>query len=226
MKQLYTALLSVVFGSTALAQGFTISPDDSVHQDITIGQYVTSQIDLPYDGQNSENVVIGWEIVSIETPVGSSWDYSYCDYTNCHAGGVSAATMTPLAPGQTAFFKVNLVADMPGFGMWKVKVFNVNDPASYQVLTYTFNATLGVNDLPKEAVRIFPNPVTDDRLTISNVQGGSNLRITNSLGQIVLNQQISGNSVTLNNLDLRKGVYFVQLSVNNTAYATRKLIVK
>lgn len=226
MKHLYTAIFTILLSSGAFAQGFTISPDDSVHQDITVGSYVTSTINLPYAGQNNETVVIGWEMMSIELPQGNTWDYSYCDYTNCHAGGVTSATMTPLNAGQTAFFKVNLIAPEPGFGMYKVKVFNVNDPMNYQVLTYTFDASLGLNETAKEAVRVFPNPMTEDKLTISNMQPGTTLRISNSLGQIVLNQAVSGNSITLNGLDLHKGVYFVQLSANNSAYATRKLIVK
>ena len=227
MKHFYLLFVSFILSAISFGQGFSISPSDSVHQDILINSYVTSTIDLPYDGQNGENVVIGWEILSIDLPQINTWDYSYCDYTNCHDGGVSAATMTPLATGQSAFFKVNLVAPEPGFGMWKVKVFNVDNPSNFQVLTYTFDATLAVTEEPKDInVRVFPNPMTEDKLTISNIQPGSALRITNSLGQIVLSQQVSGSNVTFNNLGLKKGVYFVQLTQNSSAYATRKLIIK
>jgi len=227
MNKFYSTLFVAFSTFASFGQGFLISPTDSIHQDIQVGSYYTSTINLPHDNLTTDTVVIAWEVISIDLPAGNTWDYSYCDYTSCHTGNITDAIMTPILPGQSAFFKVNLVAPQAGFGMFKIKVYNVDNPASYEVMTFTFDATLEVSALEKgQLVRVFPNPMTDDKLTISNVLPGSSLKITNSLGQLVVAETITGNHFLLQNSNLHRGVYFVQLALSNEVYTTRKLIVK
>lgn len=228
MKKLYSLLCVVFSGSMLLAQGYTISPSDSVHQNIQVGGYFTSTINLPHDGLNNDTVVIGWEMLSVELPAGSNWDYSYCDYTACHAGNITSATMTQMYSGQSAFFKVNVSADVAGFAMFKVKVFNIDNPQNFDILTYTFNATLGLEEQTEQAVNIFPNPVTDDRVTITHVRPGTQITITNALGQTVFSREVAVDkeNLVLQNLGLYRGVYFVRMSSQGKVYASRKLIVR
>ncbi len=229
MKHVYTLILSSIVTSFAFGQGYTISPSDSVHQDISVGGYYTSTIDLPHDNLTSDTVVLGWEVLSIDVPAGGNWDYSYCDYTACHDGTTTDAIMTPIMQGQSAFLRVNLSAPVIGFGMFKIKVFNINNPSDFDVLTFTFNATLGLSDIELgQQVKMFPNPMTDDKLTVTGILSGSTLTVTNTLGQTVLSQRLnaSAEKYTLTNAELRRGVYFVQLSRNGESYCTRKLIVK
>lgn len=228
MYKFYSTLLITLSSTFAsFGQGFTLSPADSIHQNIQVGSYYTSTINLPHDNLTTDTVVIAWEVISIDLPVGNTWDYSYCDYTSCHTGDITNAIMTPIFPGQSAFFKVNLVAPQAGFGMFKIKVFNVDNPVNYEVMTFTFDATLDVSAIEKgQSVRVFPNPMTDDQLTISHVLPGSSLKITNSLGQLVMNETIAGSDFVVQNANLHRGVYFIQLALSNEIYTTRKLIVK
>lgn len=227
MRTFYASLVLTFSTFISFGQGYTITPEDSIHQDIQVGTYYTSSIYLPHDNVVSGSVTIGWEVLSIDLPVGNTWDYSYCDYTACHTGNITDAIMTPIQAGQEAFFKVNLVAPQAGFGMFKIKIFNVDNPSEFDILTFTFDATLDLSNLEKgQLVRVFPNPMTEDNLTISHVLPGSSLKITNALGQLVVSETIHGNSYVLQNANLHRGVYFVQLALSNEVYTTRKLIVK
>lgn len=92
--------------------------------------------------------------------------------------------------------------------------------------------TLGLEDVTSENFRMYPNPLTDGRLTIDlpqNMQGQFNVKIHNVLGSSVLDLQkeAEGGQISLSNLNLSAGVYFVKIKSENTQTSfTQKLIVK
>ena len=64
-------------------------------------------------------------------------------------------------------------------------------------------------------VNIFPNPVRD-RITISGIEGVSNLVITNTLGQVMLTQKNELPPTTFDVSSLPSGMYLLHLRTNNT----------
>jgi len=77
------------------------------------------------------------------------------------------------------------------------------------------------------AATIYPNPATDNiNIKVENIQGSTQVRITNMNGQIVLDQQINiANDVASVQLpDLKPGIYFVNI-ISKDAVLTRKLTV-
>ena len=75
---------------------------------------------------------------------------------------------------------------------------------------------LGVNP----EIKIYPNPVTD-RLTVEVPgvdQSPVTIEITNSLGQLCLQEKISGFPVTLNTSHLKTGIYNIKIIYQNQSF--------
>jgi len=70
---------------------------------------------------------------------------------------------------------------------------------------------------------IFPNPVKNE-LNITTTSNMKSLKITNSLGQVVINNLVKGNSYKVNTTSLNAGVYFVQMETSN-GISTQKFVV-
>lgn len=226
MKRSILSLALTFISFLSFSQGFSISPSDSVHLDVQIGGYYTATIDLPFNASPNDTVFIGWELLSVETPAGSNWDYSYCDYTSCYTANVTTSVMTPIMDGQMAFFKVNVIPDTPGFGRFKVKVYNNDDPLNFSVLTFTFNSTLSVFENVSENIVVYPNPCTEESINIKNVSNITNMSIVSSTGSIMYYSEELSESVNIEVSNYSPGVYFIHFVENTGDTSTQKLMIK
>jgi hypothetical protein len=84
--------------------------------------------------------------------------------------------------------------------------------------------TVGFNSInPNNSeLTIFPNPATDN-VTVTGIENG-NMTIYAISGEVVYNSKVNG-ITTINVADLKSGIYFVEVSKNNTK-STSKLIIK
>ncbi len=74
-------------------------------------------------------------------------------------------------------------------------------------------------------IKIYPNPVTD-RLTVEVPgvdQSPVTIEITNSLGQLCLQEKVIGFLITLNTSNLKTGIYYIKIIYQNRSFV-RKLI--
>jgi hypothetical protein len=72
--------------------------------------------------------------------------------------------------------------------------------------------------------KLFPNPVTDGRITIETRNNApKNILIFDVFGTQVMQQKLVGRELNLSRLD--KGVYILRVFENNKS-ATRKLIIR
>jgi len=75
-----------------------------------------------------------------------------------------------------------------------------------------------------EGLKLYPNPVTSDKIFISTAQNGAKqVSIFDVLGTKVMETTILGRELSLSDLD--KGVYIMRV-VEKDKVATRKLIIK
>jgi len=83
-------------------------------------------------------------------------------------------------------------------------------------------------DQPSKNLEIYPNPVTEGRLTISSSENIASVQILNITGKMVINQEYDGNSsIIYIELDkLEKGVYLVRVNFPGKEYLTEKIMVK
>ncbi|WP_422107895.1 spondin domain-containing protein [Winogradskyella sp.] len=97
-------------------------------------------------------------------------------------------------------------------------------------LTITLkNTSLSTNDFNNPTtVKLYPNPNTTGKVTISNVNGLSQISIYNALGKRVKQLELANNAKRQNTVDvtdLRAGIYIVKLTNNSGAIETKKLII-
>ena len=114
--------------------------------------------------------------------------------------------------------------------------FNVNNPSDTISVTvnYTANVASGIISGTPSAIDIanaYPNPAsgsTTIKYSLPKNNTNARLIIRDCLGILIMDEPLAGNtgkmSVDLN--ELREGIYFYSVIVNNTAICTRKLVVK
>lgn len=84
---------------------------------------------------------------------------------------------------------------------------------------YKLGGTLGVNDVTKKSLSVYPNPVKDILHFSEEV---SNIRIVDISGRVV--KQISGLEKTLDVSKLAKGVYIITATTKAGKTITNKII--
>ncbi len=107
----------------------------------------------------------------------------------------------------------------------KVVVRN-NDPVNPEVkITVLVNVTVGVNENgEKEFVMIYPNPV-NDVLNVGSNGDIQHIRVMNSVGQVVYDQEMNVAKAQVNTSNFQSGVYFVQIDTNNGS-TTQKIVIE
>jgi hypothetical protein len=113
----------------------------------------------------------------------------------------------------------------PGNGAYAVclKALNANTTCSDSTCQ-NVNISLGLIGIAKKAeFKIYPNPA-NDIIYIENVEGKATVNVYNSIGQIVKQESINGDS-KLNIKNLTEGIYFVEIK---SAFGTKtmKLMVQ
>src|SRR5690606_32376134 len=108
----------------------------------------------------------------------------------------------------------------------------MNPPTSYPVyyspnISFFFSdGQMAVIDQNQTQVSIYPNPVSDKL----NVQLNTNekieeIRIINSVGQLLMNQKVGKSSAEVDVRNLTSGFYLVQIITANNSI-TKKILVK
>jgi hypothetical protein len=106
---------------------------------------------------------------------------------------------------------------------------HLSSTLQYHTPSMTFNClsksiiedkSISISD---DAFSIYPNPTTNN-FTVNNAQG-SMMRVMNTLGQVVMSENITNNSQVISTNNLKQGMYFVEIN-NNGKVSTEKLIVK
>jgi len=86
-----------------------------------------------------------------------------------------------------------------------------------------------VDNVEKSTLKLYPNPVTDGRLTITSngFSNNSKLNIFSITGQLVHSENVEVNSTHSfsTTLNLKSGVYIVKLQ-DGTRSKTQKLIIQ
>jgi hypothetical protein len=87
---------------------------------------------------------------------------------------------------------------------------------------------LSVADQPDYKVEIYPNPVTEGRLTINTKSNIQSVQILNITGKIVFNQEYQPNtsSVSIELNKMEKGIYLVRINFSTKENHTEKIMIK
>jgi hypothetical protein len=81
---------------------------------------------------------------------------------------------------------------------------------------------------PERDIEIFPNPVTEGRVTITSSESILSVQILNITGKMVLSQEYepNTNSVVVELDKLEKGIYLVRIGFAGKVTHTEKIMIK
>ena len=142
------------------------------------------------------------------------------------------------ANGQGKSFIDSYSYTAPGVQTITINLPSGYDPADYENIVATatdangntsefgvnVSYTLSVSQFENQMVRIYPNPVTDKLFIQSPSSRNFNLKLVNSLGQLVMSQESNSASAELNLSSLSSGLYFLNIADDNKNSQTIKII--
>jgi alpha/beta superfamily hydrolase len=111
------------------------------------------------------------------------------------------------------------------------RAFTVGTGATQNEGTYVYNscAKVATNDAAfDKGIQLFPNPTAGELTLNYNFDqdfGTINVRITNSLGQVVVNRDLQSATSTFNMNNMSDGIYLVHIS-NGAKFSTRRIVVQ
>jgi hypothetical protein len=130
-------------------------------------------------------------------------------------------------PWQPPIFKTGTQTTGNGIqysaGSWAPAYFNSTSVACQQglpFLVYGVNGT-GIQDIEADNLNVYPNPAKD-QITINSSSLVKEVKILNSLGQVVLNQSIMSFNPTVNVSNISAGLYFIQITTEK-GLSTKKI---
>jgi hypothetical protein len=105
-------------------------------------------------------------------------------------------------------------------------VLNLTSAGSDDTFILKWNATVGIKEnVILKNIRLFPNPVKDILnvdLDAEDLLKPDEFEISNTLGQIVMNEKLGNFQIDLRNLE--KGMYLLKLMSENKVIAVQKII--
>jgi hypothetical protein len=94
------------------------------------------------------------------------------------------------------------------------------------VVTVEFKEKVGITENNLSNVELYPNPVTNE-LTINNAEQIQKVTITNTLGQVIKEEILTGSPmVVISTQNLQPGIFLVTLKNNEGLEVTRKIVKK
>lgn len=111
---------------------------------------------------------------------------------------------------------------------WATAAFADNPSYLSDHSGYTTLQVLQSYDQPEKEIEIFPNPVTEGRLTLTTSENIKNVQILNITGKMVYSQDYPPGTLTVTvELDKpEKGIYLVRIGFTDNTTHTEKIMVK
>ena len=91
------------------------------------------------------------------------------------------------------------------------------------MLDNNFNTTTSTKELSVVNFNVYPNPSTDQFTVKGDLL--KNVKVFDTLGNLVLNTNITGGSLNVNTIEFNTGLYFVQATSSN-GVSTKSLVIK
>lgn len=103
-----------------------------------------------------------------------------------------------------------------------IKTLIITNPEGNKA--YFGNNALSTEELSKNKISIYPNPVKE-KLTIENKNSNiSNVQIVDTNGKLILNQKINSDKTEINFAAYPKGIYFIQFESEGKIIKIEKII--
>jgi PKD repeat protein len=101
-----------------------------------------------------------------------------------------------------------------GLGVVKYKVWTKEDEDVYTDVTINYDMLpTSIETDESKTFSIYPNPV-NNVLNI-NTTGVGNVKIYNSIGQLMISQDLTGGNTQINTSEFNNGMYYYEITINN-----------
>jgi hypothetical protein len=215
--------LSLIVSGISFSQSFTWVDGKTIETDIvanTTVQLKIEQLAIPGD-----SVTLGIEVVERQIP--NSWDGMLCVHGLCYGtirevGFTGEMTQIKDDTRGYARLTVNPMNTLTQ-GLYKVRVFDVDNPSDGDTAVWILNAVTGIEDNYLDAISMYPNPVTNN-LSIDSDGTINTISVLNLNGQLMqeINKVNSGVN-TIDVSDLPRGMYLVRLTNSKGDVSVRKV---
>jgi hypothetical protein len=154
------------------------------------------------------------DIIKKQVSIPTGWQSAICADI-CYASTVDSTRLT-LGPGQVQPFTYYFYTDgHPSDGFVRVLFRNVNNTSNKVGQGfYGYTDVTGIPETSTEkSLSVFPNPFhVTTTLNLDKDFRQATLRIYNTLGSLVKEQNINGQSAAINREGLENGIYFIRVS--------------
>ncbi len=249
MKRIFTLLFALTSITYAFGQSIHIlkGSTDLTGKELVVpitagGEY---EFFLSLENKTSSSVTFKVSRTILNGPMSSCASLLFCTGLNCYAANSS---INWTAPGTATINGNQTLVDAAGITphftpcedackdmFVKYKIFN-SAPGTVDTATIVIKYTCDANGIAEEAALgaslsdAYPNPATTD-FSVGyhmNTFAKSEIVISDVLGKKVQQIKLSEKEgvVTVNASQLKEGIYFYALIVNNQVIATRKIIIR
>ena len=113
--------------------------------------------------------------------------------------------------------------DLEESSIYMVKAYAVVNGQTYYGAETTFQTTFdGVGEL-EQSLKVYPNPASN----VLNIEGEgmTSVEVYNTIGQLIMTQEVNGNAVQVNTEGLNNGMYFVRIVATDGTVLNRTFSV-
>jgi hypothetical protein len=222
-KTLFLAIIVLMKVKSVLAQGYKISPGDSVRGKIELGGRAVLNINQIHPGKDTLH--LKWKQIYVNMP--SGWDGTICDYGHCYSTLKDTGTMDPVLPGDDALISMHFFASKtPGTAIIRYILTSGGPLFQSDTLTWIVDGTFSFiqsNSIEKPSIII-----NSHSLKVScRLCKFSELSIANMQGQALLTSQFKNSETIEIPLDnFREGIYILSLKGNGTYYSQKIILTQ
>jgi hypothetical protein len=105
---------------------------------------------------------------------------------------------------------------LTGVFYYRIKMINING-------SYKYSYVISVKQSINSDITIYPNPVANT-LLINGLKNNNSIKIVNSAGQIVLQQNANTNSLSMDVSSFKPGIYAIQIASENKKIISKTFI--
>lgn len=210
MKSIQKTIIIIVLGLMCFsvkAQSYSHAPNDTLISYTSLDAQVTMNITQVHTG--NDTLQFQWNLNSVDMPV--EWEANICDNSQCYDSLVLSGMTLPILPGDNGLMLVHCIPHVTsGTAVIRYAMCEITNPTQVDTLTWIIHTSeAGIDSQIACEFPVF-NYASGHLVLNVEAQELDELRMYNSLGQLVLFEKVNGQS----HIKLSKkmsGVYWLQL---------------
>lgn len=208
---LFVFLCSFAFVKIKAQVAYTFSPSTTYHVILDTNQINYDGIEIVNTG--TTNLILTYQLVKKDTLIDSHFDL--CNSGTCLLGLVPYGSIATILPGNFGWLKMHQYSGK-ALGTNTIKYVVRDGISRTDTLTFIIdvNNPSGINEnaASVNAIRVFPNPVSNGLFFINSKSENSLLKIMDLNGKELYSEKISKGLNRISVAELNIGIYFYKIT--------------